>query len=55
VDNHGDFKLIHHPCSHQGAKLIRIAFRFIQDYVERGDIVCVFTCRLQPWMQTALP
>jgi hypothetical protein len=40
VDNQGVLKLIHHPHSHQRTKHIDIAYRFIQDRVERGEIVC---------------
>jgi hypothetical protein len=42
VDNQGAFRLIHHPHSHQRTKHINIAYRFIQDRVERGDIICEY-------------
>lgn len=40
VDNQGALKLINHPHSHQRTKHIDIAYRFTQDRVERGEIVC---------------
>jgi hypothetical protein len=42
VDNQGALKLIHHPYSHQRTKHIDIAYRFIQDRVERGEIFCEY-------------
>jgi hypothetical protein len=42
VDNQGALKLIHHPHSHQRTKHIDIAYRFIQDRVERGEIICEY-------------
>jgi hypothetical protein len=42
VDNQGALKLIHHPHSHQRTKHIDIAYRFIQDRVERGEIFCEY-------------
>ena len=42
VDNQGALKLIHHPHSHQRTKHIDIAYRFIQDRVERGEILCEY-------------
>jgi hypothetical protein len=42
VDNQGALKLIHHPHSHQRTKHIDIAYRFIQDRVERGEISCKY-------------
>ena len=42
VDNQGALKLIHHPHTHQRTKHIDIAYRFIQDRVERGEISCVY-------------
>lgn len=42
VDNQGALKLIHHPQSHQRTKHIDVAHRFVQDRVERGDIVCTY-------------
>jgi hypothetical protein len=42
VDNQGALKLIHHPHSHQRTKHIDIAYRVIQDCVERGEIICEY-------------
>jgi hypothetical protein len=42
VDNQGALKLIHHPHSHQRTKHIDIAYRFIQNRVERGEIICEY-------------
>jgi hypothetical protein len=42
VDNQGALKLIHHPHSHQRTKHINTAYRFIQDRVERGEIICEY-------------
>jgi hypothetical protein len=42
VDNQGALKLIHHPHAHQRTKHIDIAYRFIQDRVERGEIHCEY-------------
>jgi phosphopantetheinyl transferase (holo-ACP synthase) len=42
VDNQGALKLIHHPHSHQRTKHIDIAYRFIQDRVERGELLCEY-------------
>jgi hypothetical protein len=42
VDNQGALKLIHHPHAHQRTKHIDIAYRFIQDRVERGEIECSY-------------
>ena len=40
VDNQGALKWIHHPHAHQRTKHIYVAYRFIQDRVERGEIHC---------------
>ena len=42
VDNQGALKLIHHPHSHQRTKHIDIAYRFIQDYVEKEELTCEY-------------
>jgi hypothetical protein len=42
MDNQGALKLVKHPHAHQRTKHIDIAFRFIQDRVERGEIVCEY-------------
>jgi Reverse transcriptase (RNA-dependent DNA polymerase) len=42
VDNQGALKLIHHPHAHQKTKHIDIAYRFIQDRAERGEIICEY-------------
>lgn len=41
-DNQGALKLIQHPHSHQRTKHIDIAYRFIQDRVERGELICEY-------------
>ena len=40
VDNQGALKLIHHPHAHQRTKHIDVAYRFVQDRVERGELKC---------------
>lgn len=40
VDNQGALKLIQQPHSHQRTKHVDIAYRFIQDCVERGERIC---------------
>ena len=58
VDNQGALKLIHHPHSHQRTKHIDIAYRFIQDRVERGEISCEYieTSKMVPdCMTRAVP
>ena len=42
VDNQGALKLIKHPHAHQRTKHIDIALRFIQDRVERGELICEY-------------
>jgi hypothetical protein len=42
VDNQGALKLLHHPHAHQKTKHIDIAYRFIQDRAERGEIICEY-------------
>jgi hypothetical protein len=42
VDNQGALKLLHHPHAHQRTKHIDIAHRFVQDRVERGELVCSY-------------
>lgn len=42
VDNQGALKLIHHPHAHQRTKHIDVAYRFVQEYVERGEIHCQY-------------
>lgn len=42
VDNQRTLKLIHHPHAYQRTNHIDIAYRFIQDRVERGEIVCEY-------------
>ena len=40
VDNQGALKLLHHPHAHQRTKHIDVMYRFVQDHVERGEIMC---------------
>jgi hypothetical protein len=42
LDNQGALKLVHHPHAHQRTKHIDIAHRFVQDRVERGELVCSY-------------
>jgi hypothetical protein len=42
LDNQGALKLVHHPHAHQRTKLIDIAHRFVQDRVERGELLCSY-------------
>jgi transposase InsO family protein len=39
VDNQGALALLHHPTGHQRTKHIDIAYRFVQDRTERGDLI----------------
>jgi hypothetical protein len=42
VDNQGALALLHHPHGHQRTKHIDVAYKFVQDRVERGEIICVY-------------
>lgn len=42
VDNQGALALLHHPHGHQRTKHIDVAYKFVQDRVERGEIVCAY-------------
>jgi hypothetical protein len=42
LDNQGALKLVHHPHAHQRTKHIDTAHRFVQDRVERGELVCSY-------------
>ena len=42
IDNQGALKLIHHPHAHQRTKHIDIGYRFIQERVERGELICEY-------------
>jgi hypothetical protein len=42
VDNQGALALLHHPHGHQRTKQIDVAYKFVQDRVERGEIACVY-------------
>jgi hypothetical protein len=42
LDNQGALKLVHYPHAHQRTKHIDIAHRFVQDRVERGELVCSY-------------
>jgi Reverse transcriptase (RNA-dependent DNA polymerase) len=42
VDNQGALALLHHPHGHQRTKHIDVAYKFVQDRVERGEIACVY-------------
>lgn len=42
VHNQGELKLIYHPHAHQRTNHIDIGYRFIQDRVERGNLICKY-------------
>jgi hypothetical protein len=42
LDNQEALKLVHHPHAHQRTKHIDKAHRFVQDRVERGELLCSY-------------